>query len=691
MAPGGAVWFARMSWSAAFRSPPRLSPPARLAVALAFMMALTVLLFPPRPVLAQYGPAGEESVSARDDFFDAEAVHVPVGTRVEWSNDGRNPHTVSADDGSFDSGNMAAGATYSITFSTAGAYPYFCKYHGSAGGIGMAGVILVGDAALPSPVGGQVGPGREPVPTLTPGKAPLEVPSGYPTIQAAVDAAEPGDLIRVEPGVYHEAVKVTTPYITIRGTDRNAVILDGDFERPNGIHVIEADGVVVENMTARHYLLNGFYWTTVNGYRGSYLTAYDDGDYGVYAFDSVWGRFDHSYASGHPDSGFYIGQCHPCHAVIDRVVSVDNGIGYSGTNAGGDLKILNSTWTRNQGGIVPNTLDSERLAPERGVYIAGNLVYDNNNAHAPAKEDQASALGTGILLAGGSDNVVERNMVWDHDNYGIAVFPNLDKNFWIASGNVVRDNWVRGSGRADLLLSGPAGDHNCFSGNDYRSSLPPAIQTFYGCGHNLNVLGGGDLSSAIQTLGLYVRAASGKYPQGDWKTSPAPPPQPQMPGLHDVPAFGCSFGSACPNFDSAEVALAIPARSVPGPARVRDPAAHFDVSATRRREVTMLGVTLAAPTWWSLALATYAYLLPLILYVAWVSIAIWDLVRQETVANRRRIGWMAIILLVPLLGPILYYVLGRSPIPRSLRTMLVAGALVIYVVIAALAVVIGGS
>ena len=105
----------------------------------------------------------------------------------------------------------------------------------------------------------------------------------------------------------------------------------------------------------------------------------------------------------------------------------------------------------------------------------------------------------------------------------------------------------------------------------------------------------------------------------------------------------------------------------------------------------MLGVTIAAPTWWSLLLATYAYLLPLILYVAWVSIAIWDLVRQETVANRRRIGWMAIILLVPLLGPILYYVFGQSPIPRSVRTMLVAGALGIYVVIAALAILIGGS
>ena len=675
-----------MSRIAAFRSPRRVSSPARLAAALSFAMALAAFLLLPRPALAQYGPAGEQSVAARDDFFDPEAVHVPVGTKVEWSNDGRNPHTVSADDGSFDSGNLAAGATYSITFTRAGAYPYFCKYHGSAGGIGMAGMILVGNAALPSPVGGQVGPGREPVPVVNPGKAPLEVPGGYPTIQAAVDAAEPGDLIRVEPGVYHEAVKVTTPYITIRGADRNAVILDGDFERPNGIHVNEADGVVVENMTARHYLLNGFYWTTVNGYRGSYLTAYDDGDYGLYAFDSVWGRFDHSYASGHPDSGFYIGQCFPCHAVIDHVVSVDNGIGYSGTNAGGDLKIVNSTWTRNQGGIVPNTLDSERLAPERGVYIAGNLVYDNNNAGAPAKEAQASALGTGILLGGGNDNVVEHNMVWNHDNYGIAVFPNLDQNFWIASGNVVRDNWVRGSGRADLVLSAPAGDHNCFSGNDFHTSLPPAIQTFNGCGFNLNRLGGSDLSSTIQTLGLYVRAASGKYPQGDWKTAPAPPPLPQMPK-----DGGCPPNAPCLVRLGETWSLAVPGSAVPGPARIQPAAGYIDLSTTDRREVTMLVVTIAAPTWWSLLLATYAYLLPLILYVAWVSIAIWDLIRQETVANRRRIAWMAIILLVPLFGPILYYVVGRSHIPRSLRTMLVAGALGIYVVIAALAVVIGGS
>src|SRR5690606_22894636 len=69
----------------------------------------------------------------------------------------------------------------------------------------------------------------------------IRVPDDHETIQEAVDAAEPGDLILVEPGVYEEAVDVTTDMLTIRGLDRNEVVLDGGFELDNGIRVTGAE------------------------------------------------------------------------------------------------------------------------------------------------------------------------------------------------------------------------------------------------------------------------------------------------------------------------------------------------------------------------------------------------------------------------------------------------------------------
>ena len=158
----------------------------------------------------------------------------------------------------------------------------------------------------------------------------------------------PGGLVLIAAGIYREAVVVTTPYLTIRGMDRNDTILEGDFELANGIHVIEADGVAVENLTARHLpperlLLVGS--ARVSAARTSRRIT--NGDYGIYAFGSRWGQFDHSYASGSPDAGFYIGACNPCDAVITDVLAEHNALGFSGTNAGGNLAIVNSEWREN--------------------------------------------------------------------------------------------------------------------------------------------------------------------------------------------------------------------------------------------------------------------------------------------------------------------------------------------------------
>jgi len=360
-------------------------------LALAVLAPTLVLAAPARAQEGDYGA----SVPALDNVFRLPVVRIEPGATVEWTNDGRAPHDVTADDDAWASAQLAPGDEFDHTFEEPGVYAYHCSLHGSSG-VGMTGVVVVGDEPLPGPAG-DVGPGREEPPAGFAGA--VRVPQDAPTIQAGVDLAEPGGMVLVDRGVYRETVTVTVPFLTIRGADRNRTIIDGGFERANGIEVFEADGVVVENLTTRRHVLNGVFWSGVNGYRASYVTAANNGDYGIYAFASRYGQIDHSYASGSPDSGFYVGGCNPCDAVITDVEAAHNLLGYSGTNAGGNLAIVNSSWHDNAAGIVPNTLDSEPAAPQRGALIAGNHVYANGYRGAPMRSAEwAPAFGTGAAF-----------------------------------------------------------------------------------------------------------------------------------------------------------------------------------------------------------------------------------------------------------------------------------------------------
>src|SRR5689334_2484604 len=51
-------------------------------------------------------PAADESVEAVNFQFQPQTITVPAGTTITWTNNGTVPHTVTADDGSFDSGTL---------------------------------------------------------------------------------------------------------------------------------------------------------------------------------------------------------------------------------------------------------------------------------------------------------------------------------------------------------------------------------------------------------------------------------------------------------------------------------------------------------------------------------------------------------------------------------------------------------
>ncbi|HEU4915292.1 MAG TPA: right-handed parallel beta-helix repeat-containing protein [Acidimicrobiia bacterium] len=500
----------------------------------------------------------------------------------------------------------------------------------------------------------------------------LQVPRDYPTIQSAVDAANPGDMILVDRGTYHEEVQVTTPGITLRGVDRNEVVIDGEFQRPNGVSVLFADGVVVENITARNNTSNGFFWSGVRGYRGSYLTAVNNGVYGIYAFDSSDGLFEHSYASGSPDAGFYIGQCDPCQASITTSISEWNGLGYSGTNASSELNIVDSVFRHNVAGIAPNTLDGELLPPFHNVNVVGNLVHDNGNIEAPALAFEWAAQGNGILLAGGGDSYVARNRVVNHPQSGIAIFPMLDANLYMSYDHQVVENVVEGSGLADLTLGGPSDSGNCFEDNEFTSTLPAALEVKQPC-EGLRFPALFEIGSTTAQLGRLFESGVGQQPDLDLTAVPRPGPQPNMPDAATAPVMPAVdvFASTRPDVD----AIAMP--EMPS-----------DLEVTQQKGINIMGVSFASAA--GVFFGLYAYVLPLVLYTSWVVLALWDLAKREDLTRGTTIAWMAAILIIPFLGVVAYYVFGRSTIPVWQRWVLMAGGMLVYLLFLGLGMVVGG-
>jgi len=97
------------------------------------------------PVVA--GAQSATNVSIVNYAFNPSSIVVVVGVNntVMWTNNGTVDHTVTADDGSFSSGNIAPGTSFTHIFTAAGNYSYHCSIHNY-----MKGTIIVVNAASTS-------------------------------------------------------------------------------------------------------------------------------------------------------------------------------------------------------------------------------------------------------------------------------------------------------------------------------------------------------------------------------------------------------------------------------------------------------------------------------------------------------------------------------------------------------------
>jgi hypothetical protein len=313
----------------------------------------------------------------------------------------------------------------------------------------------------------------------------------FKSVQAAVNAAHPGDWILIAPGDYKTtaghapkghaetpaAVLITKPRIHIRGMNRNTVIVDGTKAGSarcsrrasaqnygprgkggalglNGIIVWKADNVSVQNLTICNFLHgsghsgNGIWWNGGDGsgkiggrgFIGSYLTAtstfYRDektaAAYGIFSSNWDAGTWDWTYTSNFSDSGYYVGACQDrCFQTVDHAWAQYNALGYSGTNSGGPLLIENSQFDRNQDGFDTNS---------------------QNNSDWPSPQSGRCPIGVKPQVAGAhSCWIFYNNFVHDNNN------PNVPSAGAAAAGPV--GTGVSIEGRNDTIM------HNRFQNN----------------------------------------------------------------------------------------------------------------------------------------------------------------------------------------------------------------------------------
>jgi plastocyanin len=114
--------------------------------------------------------AADHAVAISGSSFSPHEVTVAVGDTVTWTNSDQISHTATADGGSFDTGALSNTESGTVTFSTAGSFPYHCSIHPN-----MTGTITVEAAAG---AGGGGGTATQPATDTAPASA--EPASGLP-------------------------------------------------------------------------------------------------------------------------------------------------------------------------------------------------------------------------------------------------------------------------------------------------------------------------------------------------------------------------------------------------------------------------------------------------------------------------------------------------------------------------------
>lgn len=323
------------------------------------------------------------------------------------------------------------------------------------------------------------------------------------SIQAAIDAARPGDTIKVRAGKYGENLSVTKDRIKIEGAGAGKTILEPpDAFVPNpcnppdmggtGICVSDAtapsdpSSLATINHVVQRFELEDF---TVQGFQiGVFLFGTnrsklghnefaENEQYGAFSNTSTRSDIANNVAHGSAEAGFYVGDSPDSRAEVDKNEAYDNALGFFFRDASNGDATRNYAHDNCVGFLL---LDTGATVTVPTDWKLDHNRSNHNNKACAANEEAPPLSGVGIALAGASNNRITGNEVNNNVGSGpspfiaggIVLVSTTDFGGGIPSNNRIRQNHVKGNTPYDIS---DAGKNNSFRNNDCKSSQPGGL------------------------------------------------------------------------------------------------------------------------------------------------------------------------------------------------------------------------
>ena len=241
------------------------------------------------------------------------------------------------------------------------------------------------------------------------------------SIQSAVLAAQPGDTIRVRPGVYHETVYVDKDGIALTGSIEGGEwpTLDGEGTRNDAI-LYSGNGITVENFRITRYKGNGVMGQAGNNFVIRNNIISDAGVYGIFPQFGQNGLITNNVLSGIADAAIYVGMSDNVHVAHNEVFANVAGIEIENSRHA----IVEGNYAHdNTSGILVFITPGLPIKTTYDVIVRNNFVIGNNHPNFGAAGSIVAGVpaGTGMLIMAADDVKIEGNIISGNDNVGIAI------------------------------------------------------------------------------------------------------------------------------------------------------------------------------------------------------------------------------------------------------------------------------